>query len=42
MRKLIAFANLFIFITTVSADVFMTELTDPQNSADAGRYGFYE
>ena len=27
-----------MFIGTVLADVFMTELTDPQNSSDAGRY----
>ena len=27
-----------MFVGTVVADVFMTELTDPQNSSDAGRY----
>jgi len=27
-----------LFITFSYADVFMTELTDPQNSSDAGRY----
>ena len=27
-----------LFITFSFADVLMTELTDPQNSSDAGRY----
>jgi plastocyanin len=36
------FLNVFLTLSVVSsfllADVFMTELTDPQNSSDAGRY----
>ena len=36
------FINVFLTLSVVSsfllADVFMTELTDPQNSSDAGRY----
>ena len=27
-----------IFFSTIYADILMTELTDPQNSSDAGRY----
>ena len=36
------FTNVFLTLSVISsfllADVFMTELTDPQNSSDAGRY----
>ncbi len=39
MNKFLSFLILsFTLISTLAADVFMTELTDPQNSSDAGRY----
>ena len=39
MKKFISFLILSIVCSTyLLADVFMTELTDPQNSSDAGRY----
>jgi len=39
MKKFISFLILSIACSTyLLADVFMTELTDPQNSSDAGRY----
>jgi hypothetical protein len=39
MKKFLSFLILsIIFSTYLLADVFMTELTDPQNSSDAGRY----
>ena len=39
MKKFISFLILSItFSTYLLADVFMTELTDPQNSSTAGRY----
>ena len=39
MRKFFSYLILSITLTAyLSADVFMTELTDPQNSSDAGRY----
>jgi len=34
-----SFAAVVVFgISVATADVFITELTDPQNSSDAGRY----
>ena len=39
MKRFISFIILSITLTAyLSANVFMTELTDPQNSSDAGRY----
>jgi len=39
MKKIISFIALSMVCSTyLLADVFMTELTDPQNSSDAGRY----
>ena len=39
MKKFISFLTLLMVCSTyLLADVFMTELTDPQNSSDAGRY----
>ena len=38
MKKFISFIISLTFISYTLADVFMTELTDPQNSSDAGRY----
>ena len=38
MKKFISFLIFSVCSTFLLADVFMTELTDPQNSSDAGRY----
>ena len=39
MKKIISFIALSMVCSTyLLGDVFMTELTDPQNSSDAGRY----
>ena len=39
MKKFYSFLILTLTSTAfLSADVFMTELTDPQNSSDSGRY----
>ena len=38
MKKFLSFLIFSVCSTFLLADVFMTELTDPQNSSDAGRY----
>ena len=38
MKKFLSFLIFSVCSTVLFADVFMTELTDPQNSSDAGRY----
>ena len=38
LQSIQAFIITFTFTAFTFADVFMTELTDPQNSSDAGRY----
>ena len=38
MKKFLSFLIFSVCSTALFADVFMTELTDPQNSSDAGRY----
>ena len=38
MKKFLSFLIFSVCSTFLFADVFMTELTDPQNSSDAGRY----
>ena len=38
IRSIIKFLTLSVISSFLLADVFMTELTDPQNSSDAGRY----
>ena len=38
IKPIIKFLTLSVISSFLLADVFMTELTDPQNSSDAGRY----
>ena len=38
IKPIIKFLTLSVLSSFLLADVFMTELTDPQNSSDAGRY----
>ena len=41
MKKFLSFLIFSVCSTALFADVFMTEITDPQNSSDAGRAGTY-